>query len=90
LASSSRDGWCTATARSSSPPRLAAEGAPRLGAARVRQAGAPERAAFAIVALITWLLVIGVKESTRVNNVMVGIKLLVLAVFVTVACSTST
>ncbi len=40
--------------------------------------------AFTIVALITWLLVIGVKESTRVNNVMVGIKLLVLAVFVTV------
>lgn len=40
--------------------------------------------AFAIVALITWLLVIGVKESTRVNNVMVGIKLLVLAVFVVV------
>ena len=38
--------------------------------------------AFAIVAAITWLLVIGVKESTRVNNVMVGIKLLVLAVFV--------
>ncbi len=40
--------------------------------------------AFAIVALITWLLVLGVKESTRVNNVMVGIKLLVLAVFVVV------
>ena len=40
--------------------------------------------AFAIVALITGLLVLGVKESTRVNNVMVGIKLLVLAVFVVV------
>jgi APA family basic amino acid/polyamine antiporter len=40
--------------------------------------------AFLIVAAITWLLVIGVKESTRVNNVMVGIKLLVLAVFVIV------
>ncbi len=40
--------------------------------------------AFTIVALITWLLVIGVKESARVNNVMVGIKLLVLAVFVVV------
>jgi len=40
--------------------------------------------AFAIVAAITWLLVIGVKESTRVNNVMVGIKLIVLAVFVVI------
>ena len=38
--------------------------------------------AFGIVAAITWLLVIGVKESARVNNVMVAIKLLVLAVFV--------
>jgi len=40
--------------------------------------------AFAIVAAITWLLVIGVKESTRVNNVMVGIKLIVLAIFVVI------
>ncbi len=40
--------------------------------------------AFFIVAAITWLLVIGVKESTRVNNVMVAIKLVVLAVFVVV------
>lgn len=40
--------------------------------------------AFLIVAGITWLLVLGVKESTRVNNVMVGVKLLVLAVFVIV------
>jgi APA family basic amino acid/polyamine antiporter len=40
--------------------------------------------AFAIVALITWLLLLGVKESKRANNVMVGIKLLVLAVFVIV------
>jgi APA family basic amino acid/polyamine antiporter len=38
--------------------------------------------AFLIVMAITWLLVIGVKESTRANNVMVAIKLLVLAVFV--------
>jgi APA family basic amino acid/polyamine antiporter len=35
-----------------------------------------------IVALITWLLVIGVKESARVNNVMVGIKLLILLFFI--------
>ena len=35
-----------------------------------------------IVALITWLLVIGVRESARVNNVMVVIKIAVLALFV--------
>ena len=40
--------------------------------------------AFAIVMLITWLLVIGVRESTRVNNVMVVVKLAVLALFVIV------
>ncbi|MFN2565337.1 MAG: amino acid permease [Gemmatimonadaceae bacterium] len=40
--------------------------------------------AFAIVMLITWLLVIGVRESTRVNNVMVVIKLAVLALFIVV------
>ncbi|MBW7933722.1 MAG: amino acid permease [Gemmatimonadaceae bacterium] len=40
--------------------------------------------AFLIVAAITWLLVIGVKESARVNNVMVAVKLVVLAVFVIV------
>ncbi|MDQ3031151.1 MAG: amino acid permease [Myxococcota bacterium] len=38
--------------------------------------------AFLIVALITWLLLVGVKESARVNNVMVVIKLLVLGLFV--------
>ena len=35
-----------------------------------------------IVALITWVLVIGVKESARFNNVMVGIKILILFLFV--------
>jgi APA family basic amino acid/polyamine antiporter len=35
-----------------------------------------------IVAIITWLLVIGIKESARVNNVMVVLKLAVLALFV--------
>ena len=40
--------------------------------------------AFVIVMAITWLLVIGVKESTRVNNWMVMIKLAVLALFVIV------
>ena len=38
--------------------------------------------AFVIVGLITWLLVLGVRESARVNNAMVAVKLLVLAVFV--------
>lgn len=40
--------------------------------------------AFAIVMLVTWLLVIGVKESARANAVMVAIKLAVLALFVIV------
>jgi APA family basic amino acid/polyamine antiporter len=35
-----------------------------------------------IVALITWLLVVGIKESARVNNAMVVLKLAVLALFV--------
>jgi APA family basic amino acid/polyamine antiporter len=35
-----------------------------------------------IVGLITWVLVIGVKESARVNNAMVVLKLAVLALFV--------
>jgi basic amino acid/polyamine antiporter, APA family len=40
--------------------------------------------AFGIVALITWLLMLGVKESARANNIMVVIKLLVLGLFVIV------
>lgn len=40
--------------------------------------------AFAIVAAITVLLLQGVKESTRANNIMVIVKLLVLALFVIV------
>ena len=40
--------------------------------------------AFVITMLITWLLMVGVKESTRVNNAMVVVKLLVLALFVVV------
>jgi basic amino acid/polyamine antiporter, APA family len=40
--------------------------------------------AFAIVALITWVLLLGVRESARANNVMVVVKLLVLALFVAV------
>ena len=40
--------------------------------------------AFCIVGLITWLLLLGVKESARANNIMVVIKLLVLGLFVVV------
>ncbi len=43
--------------------------------------------AFLIVMAITWLLVIGVKESTRVNNAMVLVKLVVLAIFVIVGAT---
>src|SRR5437867_4149874 len=38
--------------------------------------------AFAIVAFITWLLLLGVRESARANNIMVAIKLMVLALFI--------
>lgn len=38
--------------------------------------------AVGIVMLITWLLIVGVKESARVNNVMVLIKLVILVFFV--------
>jgi len=40
--------------------------------------------AFLIVMAVTWLLYIGVKESARANNIMVAIKLAVLALFVIV------
>ncbi|HET9387075.1 MAG TPA: amino acid permease [Gemmatimonadales bacterium] len=38
--------------------------------------------AFLIVGLITWLLLMGVRESARVNNILVVIKLAVLALFI--------
>src|SRR5690349_34393 len=38
--------------------------------------------AFVIVGLITWLLLLGVRESARTNNVLVVIKLLVLGLFI--------
>jgi basic amino acid/polyamine antiporter, APA family len=40
--------------------------------------------AFAIVAVITWVLLLGARESARANNVMVVVKLLVLGLFVAV------
>jgi APA family basic amino acid/polyamine antiporter len=41
--------------------------------------------AVAVTALLTWILVLGVKESSRFNTLMVGVKLLVVAFFVAVA-----
>lgn len=38
--------------------------------------------AFAIVGAVTWLLVIGIKESARINNVMVVLKVLILLFFI--------
>jgi APA family basic amino acid/polyamine antiporter len=38
--------------------------------------------AVAIVAFITWILVLGAKESARINNIMVAIKLVVLFFFI--------
>src|SRR5919199_2144874 len=40
--------------------------------------------AFLIVLLITWVLLRGVRESTRVNNIMVAVKLVALALFIIV------
>jgi len=40
--------------------------------------------AFAIVMLITWLLLRGARESVTANNIMVAIKLLVIAIFIVV------
>jgi APA family basic amino acid/polyamine antiporter len=40
--------------------------------------------AFAIVMAITWILLLGVRESSRANNIMVVIKLLVLGFFIIV------
>jgi APA family basic amino acid/polyamine antiporter len=38
--------------------------------------------AFAIVMLITWVLLLGVRESARANNIMVVVKLLALGLFI--------
>ena len=78
-------GWLTHGYRAvslSSDPAVQAlmDSAPRL-------AGIPilvNIPAFAIVMVITWILLLGVKESARANNIMVVIKLLVLGFFVIV------
>ena len=83
-ASTCRDGSPTATGRRllSANPEIHAllQTAPRI-------AGVPillNVPAFLIVAFVTCLLVYGVKESIRANNIMVLIKLLVLGLFVVV------
>lgn len=38
--------------------------------------------AIVIVAIVTWLLVIGIKESARVNNIMVALKIVILLFFI--------
>ncbi len=43
--------------------------------------------AMVIVGLVTWLLVIGVKESARANNIMVALKLVILTIFIAVGAS---
>ncbi|HEX5726770.1 MAG TPA: amino acid permease [Longimicrobiaceae bacterium] len=71
-------GW-RAVARSSDPEvRALLETAPHIGPIPVL-INVP---AFLIVAAITWLLLRGVRESARANNIMVVVKLLVLGLFV--------
>ena len=77
--------WLThgyrAVIKSSDPEvRALLETAPRIGDIPIL-VNVP---AFVIVMLITMLLVVGVRESARANNIMVVIKLLVLALFVAV------
>jgi APA family basic amino acid/polyamine antiporter len=43
--------------------------------------------AFAIVMLITWMLLRGAKESARANNIMVVVKLIALALFIAVGAT---
>jgi APA family basic amino acid/polyamine antiporter len=40
--------------------------------------------AIGIVAAVTWILVIGIKESSRANNIMVALKLVILVFFIAV------
>jgi basic amino acid/polyamine antiporter, APA family len=71
-------GW-RAVVKSSDPEvRALLETAPHLGSIPIL-VNIP---AFAIVLAVTWLLMLGVRESARANNIMVVIKLLVLALFV--------
>jgi APA family basic amino acid/polyamine antiporter len=70
-----------AVIKSSDPEvRALLETAPRLGSIPIL-VNVP---AFMIVMAITWLLMMGVRESARANNIMVVVKLLVLGLFVVV------
>jgi APA family basic amino acid/polyamine antiporter len=71
-------GWLMTDLRTGLATPAIVEAAPRLFDAPV----IVNLPAVAIVALITWVLVIGVKESAVVNNILVGIKILILALFV--------
>lgn len=73
-------GYFQVSASSDPALRKLLETAPHLGSIPVL-VNVP---AFAIVAVITWILCLGARESTTVNNWMVGVKLLVLVVFVVV------
>src|SRR6187551_2257455 len=78
-------GWLTHGYRAvtlSSDPAVQAllETAPRMGGIPILL----NIPAVAIVMLVTWVLLLGVKESARANNIMVVIKLLVLGLFVVV------
>jgi APA family basic amino acid/polyamine antiporter len=73
-------GYWVVTASADPAIRGLLESAPRL-------AGIPvlvNLPACLIVLAVTWVLLLGVKESTRVNNVMVVLKLVVLTLFVVV------
>ena len=75
--------WLTTDLRTAlaSPEILAA--APHIGSVPIVM----NLPAAAIVLLITWVLVIGVKESSRLNAAMVITKLIVLAFFIVVGCN---
>ena len=73
-------GYRAVTLSSDPAVRVLLDTAPRLG-------GIPflvNLPAFAIVMLVTWVLLLGVRESARANRLMVVVKLLVLGLFVAV------
>jgi APA family basic amino acid/polyamine antiporter len=74
------NGYYDVTASSDPAIRALLDTAPRLGDVPILV----NLPAFAIVMFVTWLLVIGVRESARANAIMVLIKLAVLALFVVV------
>ncbi len=73
-------GYRAVTLSSDPAVRALLETAPRLGGLPILV----NLPAFAIVMLVTWVLLLGVRESARVNSLMVVVKLLVLGLFVAV------